>query len=297
MQEAEKTFRILQEALEKAVKFFSIGVTVDGVPLTQQQAVDVLDVYDTLLDAEEPESYDTRRYFLCRSLECGFMRFLAEILTQPFQHLHEFDAQVTQPFLPLRMKAIKALQRLLLACSEMGEDSCVSCFRVAVEEEIIPLLLRALSESPYEPLRLGAAETLFIFILRISHGRTGFVSTGGRQRPCVRSLMGDGHHTVRSMCASILRELVNTPRRRFNNPATVKVILKSLEDTSADVSNSRRGDFGSKPYDFVRAASHMSYRMLKVSCCHYDVFWMMTPVWRWWCRLHACWRRVVRWRT
>ncbi|ESS64460.1 hypothetical protein TCDM_07443 [Trypanosoma cruzi Dm28c] len=234
MQEAEKTFRILQEALEKAVKFFSIGVTVDGVPLTQQQAVDVLDVYDTLLDAEEPESYDTRRYFLCRSLECGFMRFLAEILTQPFQHLHEFDAQVTQPFLPLRMKAIKALQRLLLACSEMGEDSCVSCFRVAVEEEIIPLLLRALSESPYEPLRLGAAETLFIFILRISHGRTGFVSTGGVNAMC-RSLMGDGSHTVRSMCASILRELVNTHVAEFNNPATVKVILKSLEDTSADV--------------------------------------------------------------
>ncbi|RNF01170.1 putative casein kinase II, alpha chain [Trypanosoma rangeli] len=233
MQEVENTFRTLHEALGKAVNFFATGAMSNGVPLTQQQAVDVLDVYDTLLDAEETGSQDARLHILRRSLQCGFMRFLADIVAQPLQHLHEFDAQVPQPFLPFRMKAVRSLQRLLLSCSDLGEVSA-SCFRVAVDEELIPQLLQVVSESPHEPLRLGAAETLFIFILRIQHGPTGFVASSGiNTMRC--ALMRDGSHMVRSMCASILREVLNTHALEFTNPVTVSALIKILGDTSADV--------------------------------------------------------------
>ncbi|RNF04064.1 putative casein kinase II, alpha chain [Trypanosoma conorhini] len=234
MQKLENTFCTLHEALERAVGFFATGATSNGVPLTQQQAVDVLDVFDALLGVEETGSQAARRYVLRRTLQAGFMRFLADIITQPLEHLHELDAQAPQPFLPLRMKAVKSLQRILLACSDLGEEASASCFRVAVDEEVVPQLLRTLSESPYEPLRLGAAETLFIFTLRIQHGPTGFVASGGINT-MRRSLMQDGSHTVRSVCASILRELLNTHALEFTNPATVSVLIKSLEDTSADV--------------------------------------------------------------
>ncbi|KEG12493.1 putative casein kinase II, alpha chain [Trypanosoma grayi] len=203
------------------------------MPLTQQQAVDVLEVYDALISEAETEQ-EACTYAVRRSLECGFISFLAGILTRPFQHVHELDAQVPQPFLPLRMKAAKSLQRLLITSSDLGARMCSYCFRVALEEGLLPQLLHALAESPHEPLRLSAAETLFVFAFRIHEGTTGLVASGGIGALC-RALVGDTSPAVRSVCASVLRETVNTHAEEFTVPGTAAVLVRGLDDGSADV--------------------------------------------------------------
>ncbi|KAH9599730.1 hypothetical protein LSM04_002922 [Trypanosoma melophagium] len=46
------TFLTLQDAFKTAMQFYEKGIAPHGLPLTQQQAVDILDVYDTLLGVQ-----------------------------------------------------------------------------------------------------------------------------------------------------------------------------------------------------------------------------------------------------
>ncbi|KAH9599731.1 hypothetical protein LSM04_002922 [Trypanosoma melophagium] len=133
------------------MQFYEKGIAPHGLPLTQQQAVDILDVYDTLL---------------------GVQTDVQALLSRHLPHVHPLDAQQHQPFLALRMRSLFSLQRLLIACSESREDICLLCFRVVIQDGLLKQLLQALAESPHEPLRQGVGEMPFIFLVRIPDGPT-----------------------------------------------------------------------------------------------------------------------------
>ncbi|ORC88661.1 putative casein kinase II, alpha chain [Trypanosoma theileri] len=245
LHDVEDTFLTLQDAFTTAIQFFAKRIVPHGAPLTEQQAVDILDVYDTLLGVEtdghdrlqqqrelQEREQQQRAHVARLSLEGHFAALLVNILSQHLSHVHPQDAQRQEPFLALRMRSLLSLQRLLIACSESGNVISMLCFRIVIQDSLLQQLLRVLAESPYEPLRAGVGETLFIFLVRIHDAPTGFVGCGGVEAMC-RAVVADRSPAVRTVCAGVLRELAETHVDGLAGPAAVEALRRALRDDGA----------------------------------------------------------------
>lgn len=241
LKEEEEAFTAVRAALRDAHHVFVKGIppvsAADAVPLTPEQCIQLLDVYLRLI---LETSDDASAYVLSRTFQTEFLDVLIRYIFQPlvFNPAASTGYASQQSFMDLRSAAAKAVNHILLRATSLGaEGVAASCFRAALDTELMPQLLTTLGNAAVpETIRCSIAEAVFIFILRFGvEGQSLFIQCQG-VAAATNALVLDSSTVVRNFCGSLLRELAESFPTEVALPNTISVCLKVLAtDSSSDV--------------------------------------------------------------